>query len=158
MPVEAWLEKTLHRHCLFAIVISALFCPAAEAPGKLPERKAWRSPWLRPQGLSLLGQEPQPPPATLTSLFCHTISNGSAPNDSPTVGTTALPSKLPPVGPIWSVFVLCKVLLCHLHASIFMCIVRGSSHATTSDLSNLLQILCDHKAKKNYYLAFYYFF
>lgn len=99
MAVEAWLEKTLHRHCLFAIVISALLCPAAEAPGKLPKRKAWRSPRLRSQGLSLLGQEPQPPPATLTSLFCHTISNGSAPNDSHTVGTTALPSKLPPVGP-----------------------------------------------------------
>jgi len=32
MPVEAWLVKTLRRHCLLAIVISSLFCPAAEAP------------------------------------------------------------------------------------------------------------------------------
>lgn len=100
MPVEAWLEKTLHTYCLFAVVISSLFCPAAEAPGELPERKAWRSPWLRSPGLSLLGQEPQPPPATLTSLICLTVSNGSPPSDSPTVDTAALPSKLPPVGPI----------------------------------------------------------
>ena len=139
--------RTLSVCCCYQIPL--LSCSRSS----FPERKAWRSPWARSQGLSLLGQEPQPPPATLTSLFCHTISSATALNDSPTVDITVLPSKLPPVRPIWSVFVLYKVLLCYLHASIFMCIVYGSFHATTSDLNNLLQILCDHKVKKNYYPA-----